>query len=862
MRALILFLALLEAGPARQPFYDRTHPSKVFGGPRNYRIFLPADYEAGKKAYPVIYYFHGHSDRYTLEKYDNGTDTVPKMAAYVAGHDLIVVAVDGYVARDYTGFYGGSPWDLLREGGDYDFGVYFQELVSHIDASYRTLTSRRHRGTSGLSMGGFMSLYLSARYPHLIGSASAFNPGPEFFTGDKGRRVLWRPKDHISNHTRSMVRLVRASGDYISQYHEETREAYARAGELDFEYRRDEYHRHWATSIAETFDFHLRAFQNPTLDNAPDVWGHASAYRSFEVWGWRVESAGNEPGFTCLDEVTQGGLRVTTRQWAPDGPPVADRIHTITTAALYSPGKTYTMLDHNLATGVTARQEVTADREGRISLKVDGAGHQVSFIGPGTGAQVPVLLPLTRKDKLRLPPGQEIALPIRIYNPRGEPMEGVRVALSSSYPTVQVVGGSVTVPRLAPGALADVSDRLKVRLTAGAGYFAPARLRLAMTYDGWQETARDVDVLVIPEALRAPLAVEILDGRTVTFQVFRQKGNQGGGASIERKVSEGRGNGNGILEPGEEATIWVKMAQGLDPFDKNNWYRAKIYSDSPWLTEVADIQEQKQLEWTGAKERTSLVRLSFETPPGTTVAVLLDNESWSYHYTPEVRYGKEKLYQAFQFHARHLHRYELKAPFARKLIPVDESGKDPSFQAFRQRALAALRNRDRAFLLSIIAPDIKFSFGGEEGAKAFRQRWNLDGPGSKIWSTLTTILELGGTFTSPDQFWAPYLHTKFPNDLDAYTSGVILSQSAPVRARPAQDSPVLETLSYDIVKMDYSGSVPEKDPADGYAWLKVQTPSGKPGFVAGRDIRSPLDHRACFERRAGGWILTVLVSGD
>ena len=44
-----------------------------------------------------------------------------------------------------------------------------------------------------------MSLYLSARYPDLIGSASAFNPGPEFYAGEKGRRLLWRPKDHVGN---------------------------------------------------------------------------------------------------------------------------------------------------------------------------------------------------------------------------------------------------------------------------------------------------------------------------------------------------------------------------------------------------------------------------------------------------------------------------------------------------------------------------------------------------------------------------------------------------------------------------------------------------------------------------------------
>ncbi|MFN7929427.1 MAG: alpha/beta hydrolase-fold protein [Blastocatellia bacterium] len=81
-----------------------------------------------------------------------------------------------------------------------DFGAYFRELVAHIDSTYRTLTARRARAISGLSMGGFMSLYLSARYPDLLGSASAFNPAPEFYAGEKGRRSLWRPKDHVSNH--------------------------------------------------------------------------------------------------------------------------------------------------------------------------------------------------------------------------------------------------------------------------------------------------------------------------------------------------------------------------------------------------------------------------------------------------------------------------------------------------------------------------------------------------------------------------------------------------------------------------------------------------------------------------------------
>jgi len=188
------------------------------------------------------------------------------------------------------------------------------------------------------------------------------------------------------------------------------------------------------------------------------------------------------------------------------------------------------------------------------------------------------------------------------------------------------------------------------------------RLHIKLTYDGWHEVQHDVDLLVIPEALSKPAAIELLDGRTVTLKVFHQQGNQGGGKSIERTVTEGKGNGNGILEPGEEATVWVKMIQGMDPFDKNNWYRCKVYSTSPWIEEASDLQDGKQREWTGARERTSLLRLSPKTPRGETLSLLLDNESWSFRYTPDVRYGAEPLYQAFQLHSRHLHSYELKVP--------------------------------------------------------------------------------------------------------------------------------------------------------------------------------------------------------
>jgi len=644
---LFLCAGLLKGGP---PFIDRTYASKVFGGPRNYRIFLPRDYGTSSKRYPVIYYFHGHSDRYTLEKYDKGQDTVPKIAAFVAKNDVIVVAPDGYVARDYTGFFDGAPYDLGRGGGEYDFGEYFLELTRYIDTEYRTRRERRFRATSGLSMGGFMSLYLSARYPDVVGSASAFNPAPEFYAGEAGRRSLWRPKDHVLNHESTRVRLVRASGDYISQYHEELRSAYAIAETVPFDYRQDEYHRHWATSIGETFAFHMHAFRDGSLDASPAKWSYDSAFDNFRVWNYLFQADSSQPAVFYLEHVTKGGLRIRTRKWAPDGPAASCSSIMLTTAPVYRPGGRYDLVDLRLQTDQANKNQLVAGGDGRLTVRVDCGGHELAFQGPGVEPQAPVLLPVTKKDTLRVPPGRPVAVPVRIFNPRPTPLRSVRATLRSAYPTVEILQGDALVDEIGPSGVVDLTSRFQVRFTSGDGDFEHARLQLTLSFDSGKTAENDLDVLIAPDHLRPPLAVEILDGRTKTLPVFRQKGNGGGGGSINRTITEGLGNGDGRLEPGEQATIWVKLAQGLDPFDKNNWCRAKVYSDSPWFTEIADIQEDKQREWTAAQNRTSLMELKSGVPAGTEIPVVLDCESWSFRFTPDVRYGKEPLYQAFQLH--------------------------------------------------------------------------------------------------------------------------------------------------------------------------------------------------------------------
>ena len=91
----------------------------------------------------------------------------------------------------------------------------------------------------------------------------------------------------------------------------------------------------------------------------------------------------------------------------------------------------------------------------------------------------------------------------------------------------------------------------------------------------------------------------------------------------------------------------------------------------------------------------------------------------------------------------------------RQLPPVDQCAADASFAAFRTSLLDAIERRDSAFLLSIVADEITFNFGGGEGREAFRELWTLDRPEtSGLWAELGAVLRLGCA-RDGDTIWAP-----------------------------------------------------------------------------------------------------------
>jgi hypothetical protein len=193
---------------------------------------------------------------------------------------------------------------------------------------------------------------------------------------------------------------------------------------------------------------------------------------------------------------------------------------------------------------------------------------------------------------------------------------------------------------------------------------------------------------------------------------------------------------------------------------------------------------------------------------------------------------------------------------AAKLYPIDEAAHEPEFFSFRARLLQAAQARDTTFLYAALSPRILNSFGGDGGIDEFKSKWRPAEANSPLWPTLTEILSLGGAFHGDSLFTAPYTSSRFPPGLDSFEHVTITGAGVRVRQEPHDGSPVMTTLSFDVVL----GPAEQSDERTG--WFAVRLSDGRTGWVAAKYVRSPIDYRAGFARRDGRWVIRSLVAGD
>lgn len=207
-----------------------------------------------------------------------------------------------------------------------------------------------------------------------------------------------------------------------------------------------------------------------------------------------------------------------------------------------------------------------------------------------------------------------------------------------------------------------------------------------------------------------------------------------------------------------------------------------------------------------------------------------------------------------------------------KLYPKDETLQDKGLSAFEVRLRSVIIENDSTSLINLLDEDILNGFGGSGGVEEFRQYWSLPEGAMKLWSTLTELLDLGGTINrDPDSgeivgaTW-PYTFTRFPDHLDAYNYRVVTGNGVALRKRPSINSKIIDRLSYDILEFDYELTYEnEANPFEGdfesVEWIALKY-KGQIGYMSAQYVRSPIDYRMSVFKTDKGWRITMLIAGD
>jgi len=195
----------------------------------------------------------------------------------------------------------------------------------------------------------------------------------------------------------------------------------------------------------------------------------------------------------------------------------------------------------------------------------------------------------------------------------------------------------------------------------------------------------------------------------------------------------------------------------------------------------------------------------------------------------------------------------------RRLEPVDEAAKDMSWVNFRNRLLAALDRRDRKFALAALDRNVRNGSDAPRGIVEFRKQWHLDADDSPFWGELRSALGLGSAWLArekrPRELCAPYVLAKWPEDIEPTKNGVVVAREALVKSEPSSASQTIATLSHVIVGVG-DWEVDDKDAGSTQKWVRIWLNSGI-GYVPEEQIRSPIEHAACFIKTEDGWRMTV-----
>jgi S-formylglutathione hydrolase FrmB len=526
---------------------DTAHYSNIFSQIKQYRVYLPPDYYTSNKHYPVIYFLHGWSQRafgaigVGYANFDKGSDNNgDNIANYVSKHKVIIVKMDGYDRFANENYYV-RPYNIGPvEKSFRQFPQYFPELMQEIDANFKTIPNRGHRGICGLSMGGFMAYWIAGMYPQAFCTAGSFCGSTEFEAGPFDLPVEYKHAQLNKNYNGIRVRLHYGDQDFLRSYQEDLQKSWL-ATMPDFSQKMYPAV-HSTCGLADMFDFMQQSFKSPLP--VPVQWNHINLYPSFKVWNYQVVSDRNQPGFTILENVRATGFKIAVREHLPAG----RLLHTvqlrILTAGIYKKNTAYLVNDINLSNHTATKTTVYANGLGQLLISCSGSEHQIGIAALGANADL-FISSFALADQAWITPGKTTILRVGFSNKGFASATGVSAVLTSNYPGSQIEKNKIKFASLSFNQQNAFGN---FQFTVLGNSVEKISFRLQITDSKGNQWEEQIELPVKQNTNQAPEYI-IADGKWVT--------TARAGIDTE-KLFLGNGNGDGFANAGESIVVLIK----------------------------------------------------------------------------------------------------------------------------------------------------------------------------------------------------------------------------------------------------------------------------------------------------------------
>jgi enterochelin esterase family protein len=134
---------------------------------RDLIVYLPPGYDDSEDRYPSVYCLTGFTGRGKMLLNDNAftpilAEGIDRLIAAGTVRPMILVMPDCFT------YYGGSQYINSTATGRYE-DYLAEEIVSYVDANFRTVADRGSRAVAGKSSGGYGSLIMGLRHPDIFG---------------------------------------------------------------------------------------------------------------------------------------------------------------------------------------------------------------------------------------------------------------------------------------------------------------------------------------------------------------------------------------------------------------------------------------------------------------------------------------------------------------------------------------------------------------------------------------------------------------------------------------------------------------------------------------------------------------------